>query len=109
MASAATPRTAPAAFGREWVTRAAEQARDSLRRGGVNTARLRRFGFQSAARDEQILARHNRRYTLELPFGGIEDQQQSGNCWLFAPLVLARAAALKGGAIEGSEGFLEFS
>ena len=107
MASPPTRRTAPAALGREWVTRAAGQASDALRRGGVNVTRLRRFGFQSAARDEQILARHNRRYTLELPFGGIEDQQQSGNCWLFAPLVLARAAALRGGAIAASETFSE--
>ena len=30
-----------------------------------------------------------------LPFGQIENQEQSGNCWLFAPVVLVRAAALQ--------------
>jgi hypothetical protein len=69
--------------------------------------RLRRWGFESAARDAGVLARHNRRYSQELPFGGIKDQQQSGNCWLFAPLVLARAAALKRGTITGTESFSE--
>jgi len=107
MASAPKAGSAPASLGRDWVTRAAAQASASLQRGGVNVARLRRSGFQSAARDTQVLARHNRRYTLELPFGGIEDQENSGNCWLFAPLVLARAAALQRGAVEAGESFSE--
>jgi bleomycin hydrolase len=105
--AAGKSRTARAAPGREWVARAAERARARLERDRVNLARLRRFGFESAARDAGVLARHHRRYSLELPFGGIEDQQQSGNCWLFAPLVLARAAALKLGTIGGGESFSE--
>ena len=73
----------------------------------MDVKRLRRRGFESAARDAGVLARHNRRYSLELPFGGIENQEQSGNCWLFAPVVLARAAALKRGSITGTESFSE--
>jgi bleomycin hydrolase len=78
-----------------------------LTRNGVDVTRLRRWGFESAARDAGVLARHNRRYSLELPFGGVEDQNQSGNCWLFAPVVLARAAALRRGTITDKESFSE--
>ena len=95
------------ALGREWITRATERARAGLARDGVDVTRLRRWGFESTARDADVLTRHNRRYSLELPFGGIKDQQQSGNCWLFAPVVLARAAALKRGSITGTESFSE--
>jgi hypothetical protein len=62
----------------EWLHRATERARASLARDGVNVTRLRRWGFESAARDARVLSRHHRRYSLELPFGGIADQQQSG-------------------------------
>lgn len=91
----------------DWVDEAAARASAQLEHDGVDVARLRRFGFESATRDERLLARHNRRYTIELPFGSVENQQQSGNCWLFAPLVLARAAALRRGAITTSESFSE--
>ena len=95
------------ALERGWITRAVERAGAGLARDGVDVERLRRWGFESAARDPGILARHNRRYSLELRFGGVEDQNQSGNCWLFAPVVLARAAALKSGGITGQESFSE--
>ncbi|HKZ31129.1 MAG TPA: C1 family peptidase [Vicinamibacteria bacterium] len=95
------------ALGRDWITRATERASAGLARDGVDVTRLRRWGFESAARDADVLARHNRRYSLELPFGGIKDQAQSGNCWLFAPVVLARAAAIKRGSITGTESFSE--
>jgi len=96
-----------AALGRAWITRAAERASAGLARDGVDLERLRRRGFESAARNADVLARHHRRYSLELPFGGVEDQMQSGRCWLFAPVVLARAAALKSGRITGKQSFSE--
>ena len=107
MAGSARSRRPREALGREWVTRATLRASAGLARDGVDVKRLRGRGFESAARDADVLARHNRRYSLELPFGGIENQEQSGNCWLFAPVVLARAAALKKGSIAGTESFSE--
>jgi hypothetical protein len=41
----------------------------------VDVRRLRLRGFESVARDAGVLKRHNRRYSLELPFGGVK---QSG-------------------------------
>jgi aminopeptidase C len=107
MAPAAGRGRAHASLGREWITRAARRASAGLTRNGVNLTRLRRWGFESAARDAHVVARHDRRYSLELPFGGVKEQQQSGNCWLFAPLVLARAAALKRGSIAATQSFSE--
>jgi len=107
MASTGRPGLARAALGSEWLKRAVARASAALEHDGVDVARLRRWGFQSAARDARVLALHNRRYSLELPFGGIDDQQQSGNCWLFAPLVLARAAALKRGTLGSRESLSE--
>jgi len=95
------------ALGRDWITRAIERAGAELARDGVDVKRLRRRGFESAALDADVLARHHRRYSLALPFGGVENQMQSGRCWLFAPVVLARAAALKSGRITGKESFSE--
>jgi bleomycin hydrolase len=71
----------------------------------VDLRRLRRRGFETAALNAEIVARHNRRYSLALPFGTISNQEQSGRCWLFAPVVLARAAALRDGRIPPSESF----
>ncbi len=107
MAHSAKSKRPRAALDRGWITRATERARVGLAGDGVDVTRLRRWGFESAARDAGVLRRHNRRYSLELPFGGIRDQQQSGNCWLFAPVVLARAAALKRGTIAEGESFSE--
>ncbi|MFI4942938.1 MAG: C1 family peptidase [Burkholderiales bacterium] len=95
------------ALGRDWVTRAAERAAAGLARDGVDVKRLRRWGFESLARDRDVLARHSRRYTLRLPFGAVENQMQSGNCWLFAPVVLARSAALRSGRIPVEESLSE--
>jgi bleomycin hydrolase len=95
------------ALARDWITRAAERASAGLAREAVDTKRLRRLGLESAARDADIVARHNRHYRLKLRFGGVEDQNQSGNCWLFAPVVLARAAALRSGRIAAHESFSE--
>ena len=95
------------ALARDWIAGAVERASAGLARDGVDVKRLRRRGFDSAARDPDVLARHNRRYSLRLPFGGVEDQMQTGNCWLFAPTVLARAAALRTGRISGEETFSE--
>jgi bleomycin hydrolase len=107
MARPARPATPRAALGRDWTTRAIERARSGLARDGVDVERLRRWGFESVARDPEVLAGHGRRYSLRLPFGAVEDQMQSGNCWLFAPVVLARSAALRGGRIAESESFSE--
>jgi bleomycin hydrolase len=92
---------------RERITRAAERADAALARNGADLGRLRRHGFNVAALDKQVLSRHNRRYSLHLPFGKVENQEQSGNCWLFAPTVLVRAAALRGGRIAAEESFSE--
>ena len=94
-------------LGRDWITRATERACAGLARDGVDVKRLRRHGFEAAALDAEVLARHNRRYSLELPFGGIGNQEQSGRCWLFAPVVLARAAALRSGRITSKQSFSE--
>jgi bleomycin hydrolase len=93
--------------GREWIDRAAERVRAALDHDGVDLRRLRQRGFQAAALDKDVLARHNRRYSLRLPFGQIENQERSGNCWLFAPTVLVRAAAIRNGRITATESFSE--
>ena len=90
------------ALARAWITRAAERASAGLARDGVDVKRLRRRGFETAALDANVLARHDRRYSLELPFGGVEDQMQSGRCWLFAPVVLEID-----GLPEGGRGLVE--
>jgi bleomycin hydrolase len=94
-------------IGREWITRSAARAAARLVRDGADTRRLRRRGFKAAALDRDVLRRHNRRYTSVLPFGQIENQEQSGNCWLFAPIVLVRAAALQKGCISAQASFSE--
>jgi bleomycin hydrolase len=94
-------------LGREWITRSAARASARLALDDADTKRLRRRGFKVAALDRDVLRRHNRRYTTVLPFGQIENQEQSGNCWLFAPIVLVRAAALQKGCITASESFSE--
>src|SRR5215472_3606297 len=91
----------------ERIAQAAEHADAVLARDGVDLGRLRRRGFNVAALDKQVLARHHRRYSLHLPFGQVENQGQSGNCWLFAPTVLVRSAALRGGRITADESFSE--
>ena len=94
-------------LGREWITRSAARASARLALDEADLKRLRRRGFIAAALDKDVLRRHNRRYTTVLPFGQVENQQQSGNCWLFAPIVLVRAAALQKGCITASESFSE--
>lgn len=91
----------------EWVTRETARVNAALTRDGAALKRLRRHGFDAAALDSDVLARHTRRYSLRLPFGDVEDQGQSGNCWLFAPTVLVRAAALRSGRITAAESFSE--
>jgi bleomycin hydrolase len=94
------------------LTRAAGQARRALAAAGVDLRSLHRWGFKTAARDRGLLARHDRRYALTLSFGDIEDQESSGRCWLFAPMVVARAFGLRAGALKPhehlSETFLHF-
>jgi bleomycin hydrolase len=92
---------------REWIRRATDRACASLARESINVGRLRRRGFEAAALDAEVLALHNRRYSLELPFGAIANQEQSGRCWLFAPVVLARTAALRSQRIAAGESFSE--
>ena len=91
----------------EWIQRTAERVRTQLSLNDLNVRRLRRRGFEVAALDARVLAQHHRRYSLELPTGSIRDQEQSGRCWLFAPVALARAAALREGRIGAHESFSE--
>ena len=92
---------------REWIVRSVARASARLVRDEADVARLRRRGFQVAALDKDVLQRHNRHYTTLLPFGQVENQAQSGNCWLYAPTVLVRAAALQKGCISPNESFSE--
>jgi bleomycin hydrolase len=94
-------------LGRDWIVRSTARASATLVRDRVDVERLRRRGFKAAALDKEVLRRHNRRYTSVLPFGQISNQQQSGNCWLFAPIVLVRAAALQKGCITANASFSE--
>jgi bleomycin hydrolase len=89
------------------VGRQAVRAHEKLRSGGVDLRKLHRYGLETAARNRELIARHDRRYALELPFGHIENQHASGRCWLFSPMVLARAFALRRGAIGPDDGFSE--
>jgi bleomycin hydrolase len=99
-----TPRDAAAA---DWLRHAVHEACSRLERHGADTRSLRRRGFEAAAIDRAVVARHNRRYSLELPFGTIRNQEQSGRCWLFAPVVLAKTAALRSGGITHDDSFSE--
>jgi bleomycin hydrolase len=106
----ARPRKAGApvdVLGRDWITRSTARASAKLDRDRAGLKRLRRHGFKAAALDERILREHNRHYTSVLPFGEVANQEQSGNCWLFAPLVLVRAAALQKGSISAKASFSE--
>jgi bleomycin hydrolase len=91
----------------EWIHRVAEHVDAQLSRDNRNVRRLRRRGFEVAALDASVLAQHDRRYSLELPTGAVRNQEQSGRCWLFAPVVLARTAALREGRIGAGEAFSE--
>ncbi len=93
--------------GHEWIQRATARVSAAMDHERADLGRLRRRGFQIAALDAKVVARHNRRYSVRLPFGRVEDQEQSGNCWLFAPTVLVRAAALRDGHIHPNESFSE--
>ena len=101
------PGTPRDVLGRDWITRATKRASAGLARDGADVKRLRRRGFKAAAINKDVLRRHNRHYSLGLPFGPIENQEQSGNCWLFAPVVLVRAAALRNRCITAKESFSE--
>ena len=94
-------------LGRDWITRSTARASAKLDRDRAGLKRLRRHGFKAAALDESVLREHNRHYTSVLPFGEVANQEQSGNCWLFAPLVLVRAAALQKGSISAKVSFSE--
>src|SRR6185295_5304250 len=107
MARSRKPEAPCDVLGREWIARSAARATARLALDNADTRRLRRRGFKVAALDQDVLSRHNRRYTTVLPFGEIENQQQSGNCWLFAPIVLVRAAALQHRCITADESFSE--
>ena len=107
MARSRKPEAPCDVLGREWIARSAARASARLALDNADTRRLRRRGFKVAALDQDVLSRHNRRYTTVLPFGEIENQQQSGNCWLFAPIVLVRAAALQHRCITADESFSE--
>lgn len=97
----------PFALTREWIQSVAEQVRARLSRDDLNLRRLRRQGFEAAALDADVLAQHNRSYSLELPTGAVRNQEESGRCWLFAPVVLARTSALRDERIGVNESFSE--
>jgi bleomycin hydrolase len=99
------PRVARYLLTLDWINRAADHASAGLARDGVDLRRLRKRGFEATALNTDIVARHHRRYSLEVPFGPIADQEQSGRCWLFAPVVIAQAAALRERRIGAKDSF----
>jgi bleomycin hydrolase len=106
MAASVRGKSARDVLSREWILDASERSGVGLAKDeDVNLRRLRRRGFETAALNAEIVARHNRRYSLQLRFGTVANQEQSGRCWLFAPVVLARAAALRNGRIAPAESF----
>src|SRR4051812_44605840 len=107
MASGSRVRRGGDADGQLWMRRVTARVSAAMAEGDDQIRRLRSRGYQAAALDPDVVARHNRRYSLRLPFGRIENQDQTGNCWLFAPTVLVRAAALRGGHISSRESFSE--
>ena len=104
MATGSRLRRDDAADAQQWMRRVTARV-SAITEHDEQIRRLRRRGYQAAALDRDLVARHNRRYSLRLPFGRIENQEQTGNCWLFAPAVLVRAAALRGGHISSSQSF----
>jgi bleomycin hydrolase len=107
MVTGSRRRGGDAADAQQWMHRVTARVSAAMAEDDEQIRRLRRRGYQAAALDRDVVARHNRRYTLRLPFGRIENQEQTGNCWLFAPTVLVRAAALRGGHISSRESFSE--
>ena len=107
MATGSRLRGGDAADAQQWMHRVTARVGAAMSQDDEQIRRLRRRGYQAAALDHDVVARHNRRYSLRLPFGRIEDQEHTGNCWLFAPAVLVRAAALRAGHISSRESFSE--
>lgn len=99
-------RPSPSTVEREWVDQTTRAAASELESAGVDVGRLRRLGFAKAARSGPP-AGHTRHYSTTLAFGTTEDQGQSGYCWLFAPEVLVRAAAINAGTIAATASFSE--
>ena len=91
----------------EWIHTVAEHVDTRLSRDSRNVRRRRRRGFEVATLDAGVLAQHDRDYSLELPTGAVRNQEQSGRCWLFAPVVLATTAALREGRIAAGQAFSE--
>lgn len=91
---------------RDWVDQAARDAAAALASAGVDVGRLRRLGFAKAARSGPPPG-HTRHYSTTLTFGVTEDQGQSGYCWLFAPEVLVRTAAINARTIAETASFSE--
>ncbi len=104
--TAPSRRSAPSVVDRDWVDQTARAAATELQTTGVDVGRLRRLGFARAARSGPPPG-HTRHYSTTLTFGSAEDQGQSGYCWLFAPEVLVRAAAINAGTIAGTASFSE--
>lgn len=102
----AAPPPASSAVERDWVDAVARAAAGDLASAGVDVRRLRRLGFAKAARSGPPPG-HTRHYSTTLRFGASEDQGQSGYCWLFAPEVLVRTAAIKAGSLAETASFSE--
>jgi len=57
------------ADGQLWMRRVTARVSAALAEGDDQIRRLRRRGYQIAALDRDLVATHNRRYSLRLPFG----------------------------------------
>ena len=64
-------------------------------------------GFAKIPVDAKILARHNDRYTTELPVGRVTDQKESGRCWIFAGLNMIRSTLIARGKVAKNFEFSE--
>ncbi len=91
---------------RDWVDQVVRSTAAGFQTAGVDVERLRRLGFARAARSAPPPG-HTRHYSTTLTFGSAEDQGQSGYCWLFAPEVLVRTAAINAGTLADTASFSE--
>lgn len=85
------------------VWRMIDEASKRGPRGGKNAfarvqAAIRQFGFDSIALNDEIIKAHHDGYSLIVPTGGIQDQDATGMCWMYAGLnMLSTELAIQSG------------
>ncbi|NNN06996.1 MAG: hypothetical protein HKL90_13955 [Elusimicrobia bacterium] len=112
-ASATASASAGAAFDASRADRGISQdwVEEMIRRDAAAPPQLKRLrdaaqrqGFSAVALNGKLIARHDDRYTVELPESAVTDQKQSGRCWDFAGLnVIMTGLAAQGRKLPFSE------